>query len=554
MAQADIGSIFFKIVGKYEGKALNQLENSVKRSTIALTGLKAELRNAFTGLIGLYSGATFIKSLADTATNLERIKIRFDTLTDSQKLSTELMQEADNTAERFGLRLNDVREGMSMFIASTKGSSITMENARKIYINIASAVGGMRLSQEEAQGALLAFSQIVSKGKIQAEELRRQLANRMPGAFALVARTLYPNVINPMAKLDDELKKGNVGIQKLLEISVSLRQQFGKNAEIAAKGFVGSIIRMQNSMQKIMETITIWGFTDASIELANSLNKISKSKELITFAKTIGTILGGIIRSISFLIQHLNIIFNILSKIGALYLVRWIGSGSLNKALAGILTKIIGMKVGGIGLVSMLALLRIVLSKIIPLLKDFFKWYLIMEALELVFWGLVDALQTFKWFLEGVDLEKINSYTADLLKNLGLNNDEVKEFVKNINNLMIKFNKFNDILEETWYWLKAIFNQALWSNLFNPHQFTENSPLELAVKKRFFPSLMPSAPNISASPYFQNYLSSGATGFGTNYNINNDVIIHTNNPGVASSTVSALNKEKVSSAKNKAER
>ena len=66
--------------------------------------------------------------------------------------------------------------------------------------------------------ALRATSQVFSKGKVSAEELRQQLGERLPGAFTLFAASmgLVP------ADLDKALEQGKVTLQDFMGFSLSL--------------------------------------------------------------------------------------------------------------------------------------------------------------------------------------------------------------------------------------------------------------------------------------------------------------------------------------------
>ena len=48
----------------------------------------------------------------------------------------------------------------------------------------------MHLSAYESEGAFKALEQMLSKGKVSAEELRGQLGERIPGAFQIAARAM----------------------------------------------------------------------------------------------------------------------------------------------------------------------------------------------------------------------------------------------------------------------------------------------------------------------------------------------------------------------------
>lgn len=62
------------------------------------------------------------------------------------------------------------------------------------------------------QGAFLALGQMISKGKVQAEELRGQLGERLPGAFQLAAKAMNMTT----AELDKFMADGKLTAEELL--------------------------------------------------------------------------------------------------------------------------------------------------------------------------------------------------------------------------------------------------------------------------------------------------------------------------------------------------
>ena len=86
------------------------------------------------------------------------------------------------------------------------------------------ALGG---NAERLQGILLATGQVISKGKVQAEELRGQIGERLPGAFALFAKA----VGKTPAELDKALEKGEVTVEDFVKFTKSLFERFGENAK-----------------------------------------------------------------------------------------------------------------------------------------------------------------------------------------------------------------------------------------------------------------------------------------------------------------------------------
>ena len=105
-------------------------------------------------------------------------------------------------------------------------SALTAFLLRKLkrFINLAAANKALAVIRKELKGILLAFTgQVFSKGKVQAEELRGQIGERLPGAFALFAKS----VGKTPAELDKALENGEVTVEDFVTFTKSLFEQYG---------------------------------------------------------------------------------------------------------------------------------------------------------------------------------------------------------------------------------------------------------------------------------------------------------------------------------------
>jgi tape measure domain-containing protein len=101
-------------------------------------------------------------------------------------------------------------------------------------------------------GVFLALGQMISKGKVQAEELRGQLGERLPGAFNLAARAMGVTT----AQLDDMLKKGQVTAEDMLpKLAAVLKDEFGPAAEHASQGAQGAVNRLSTEWNLFKATV-----------------------------------------------------------------------------------------------------------------------------------------------------------------------------------------------------------------------------------------------------------------------------------------------------------
>ncbi|EFN4710387.1 tape measure protein, partial [Escherichia coli] len=83
---------------------------------------------------------------------------------------------------------------------------MSQEQTQELFGNATAMSRLMGLSNDELNGILKAFEQMASKGKIQAEELRGQLGDRMAGAFKLFAEALGMTA----TELDKAMKDGKI--------------------------------------------------------------------------------------------------------------------------------------------------------------------------------------------------------------------------------------------------------------------------------------------------------------------------------------------------------
>ena len=96
-----------------------------------------------------------------------------------------------------------------------------------------------------------ATSQVFSKGKVSAEELRQQLGERLPGAFTLFADSMD---MTP-AQLDKALEQGKVTLDDFMKFASKLFETYGVNAEILAQGPEAAGDRLKTQLAELKDNI-----------------------------------------------------------------------------------------------------------------------------------------------------------------------------------------------------------------------------------------------------------------------------------------------------------
>ncbi|EJC3527708.1 tape measure protein [Escherichia coli] len=206
------------------------------------------------------------------------------------KRATEFVK---NLADSSGV---DQIETLSSFAKFSAGAG-DMDAGQKesLFSNVIGTSRLMGLSTDEINGILKAFEQMASKGKIQAEELRGQLGDRMAGAFQLFARSLGMTT----EELDKAMKDGKVLSKDVLpKVSAEMGRMIDKAGgwEKIINSTQTQLGRLSNSWNNnlaLMFDGSQEGLTDFTRSLTNLLNSLGGQ------SKSLGESLGDLMKSMS---------------------------------------------------------------------------------------------------------------------------------------------------------------------------------------------------------------------------------------------------------------
>lgn len=219
--------------------ASQQLDKTAK-GVGGLSGALSSLGN----VVGGVSFLALAKSVLEAGVAMERLENRFTLVAGSLREGEKDFAAVREMTNRLGLDLKSTAEAFTSFMAATKGTALEGAAARQIFESVAKSARAMGLSVDETRGIMRAFEQMVSKGNVQAEELRGQLGERLPGAFNMAARAMGVTT----SELNDMLKKGDVLASDLLPaLAREMEKTFGKGAESAADSMDAQFKRIGNA-------------------------------------------------------------------------------------------------------------------------------------------------------------------------------------------------------------------------------------------------------------------------------------------------------------------
>lgn len=190
----------------------------------------------------------------------------------------------------------DQIETLSSFAKFSAGAGdMNTDQKESLFSNVIGTSRLMGLSTDEINGILKAFEQMASKGKIQAEELRGQLGDRMAGAFQLFARSLGMTT----EQLDAAMKNGKVLSKDVLpKVSAEMGRMIDKAGgwEKIINSTQTQLGRLSNSWNNnlaLMFDGSQEGLVDFTRSLTNLLNSLGGQ------SKNLGEHFGDLMKSMS---------------------------------------------------------------------------------------------------------------------------------------------------------------------------------------------------------------------------------------------------------------
>ncbi len=234
--------------------------------------------------IGFAMVGTFVDSVVTAAASLTRLETAYKSV--FGKDSVTQMNFVADAANRLGLNFESTADAYKGIAASAIGTSISNKVVQETFLGVSEAAAALQLPAEQAQGALLAISQIISKGKVSMEELRGQLGERLPGAMKTAADSMGVT----QAEFEKMVASGLSAEKFIPRFAAALREKYGKAALDASTSFNAASNKFNNSLFMMKATIG----KDILPILSTMMDFISKNSDLILkLVYAVGIITGA---------------------------------------------------------------------------------------------------------------------------------------------------------------------------------------------------------------------------------------------------------------------
>jgi tape measure domain-containing protein len=220
-----------------------KLTDAEKKGTKAIDGLGSAFKGLGSVIAGIIIGGKIRDIVLTTA--------KFQSLGNAIKFASDDMTQGELSmswlskfSKDWGLNLQGATEGFKTFQGAMIRSKFTSNEVRKMFSQVSMGALAMGLSADDAKGTFLALGQIMGKGKVQAEELRGQIGERVPGAFAIAARAMGVTT----AELDKMMANGKLIAEDFLpKFAAEMEKTFSAGAVDNMNSMTSNINRMSSS-------------------------------------------------------------------------------------------------------------------------------------------------------------------------------------------------------------------------------------------------------------------------------------------------------------------
>lgn len=234
--------------------------------------------------LGVGLGKLITFSLRATL-EMQKIESALTVATGSAAGARDAFEFVKDVSIDLGLSLKDAAGQFGQLSAAAKGTALEGAGIRKVFLGASKAIVALSLSTEQATGVFRALQQMISKGTVQAEELRGQLGERLPGAFQIAAIAMGVTT----RELGKMLELGKVLAEDLLpKLGEEFEKRFAKQAAIASGNLRAALNRVTTAT--FLFGVELDNTVKTSVLAAGALDTISSS--LLRLAGNMATVIA----------------------------------------------------------------------------------------------------------------------------------------------------------------------------------------------------------------------------------------------------------------------
>jgi tape measure domain-containing protein len=232
-------------------KAESERTAAVQKSTQLMTAPLRELRNLVAGAFAIGAIKAFTQELVVLLAELEILQSRINFIYGSETGGKAGFLRLSSAIKDLGLDFKTTIEQFTTFNIAAQQANFTTVESEKMFIDFAASLRAVGASNLQVQRAFYALQQMMSKGVVAAEELRRQMGEALPGAGALMFKAfknLHPELVQTERDFMKLQEQGKVLSREVLpEFVRVVKEEFSPALEAKKDSLTAAIERVEMS-------------------------------------------------------------------------------------------------------------------------------------------------------------------------------------------------------------------------------------------------------------------------------------------------------------------
>ena len=285
--------------------ALKLLTDNFKKGSASVKSQLRSMQMQFMSFAAAVSGGAigltnFVSKLIETAKETTSVNIALKNVSKSTEEYADSQKFIIGLSKKYGVQVNSLTSGFAKFKAAADISNMALSDQYKIFESVSRAAVAFGLSADDQRGVFLALSQMMSKGKIQAEELRLQMAERLPVAIQAMAKAAGVSV----EEMDKLMKQGKLYSSDILPKFAEALNEMIPN--IDTDNLMTSLNRLSNAFVDLVKN---WGVEEKFKSIVDVVTRL-----LTTLGNNAKAIFTGL--KIALTVGFSNIIYRVFNGIG----------------------------------------------------------------------------------------------------------------------------------------------------------------------------------------------------------------------------------------------
>lgn len=284
---------------KKKQRDLDEISRMQKRNSLIKAGMR---------LIGTYLSIRTLQNIIQTGSKLQLLQRSIQGLTGSEQDWEFINQQAF----KFGVSLDTVAKGYKNFYSSANMAGFDKNQIQGMFSDVLLGARAIGASTPSIEGALLALEQMMSKGRVSMEELRRQLGNALPGAFEIGAKAMGVTT----AAFNDLISKGLSANEFVPKFIKTFKEQYANGWKDVEQTVAVAQGRLQVAWQQFTMEFLHGESGKALAEGINALADMLRTPEFTQFIHILGKIFALVSKIFTWVIKYHKIILMFLGSAG----------------------------------------------------------------------------------------------------------------------------------------------------------------------------------------------------------------------------------------------